>query len=201
MGGVFEPLWRSEQRRFLQKDPRIFHQTWFFSNRRSSIFFDVWPTIFNIQCTSMFDPRYSIFNVLHDVLPTILQPFNYFPTTADQAMCADFPSREIFTQTFKILYLDFLTHTIMSLIRRDSSGISKCSSLLKISCSWFDFFSTFVDDCRFVKMFRFFTFSPVICCGWSKFPHFSPSFLFSAVGDFLKQIMLTILFLVHLWVY
>ena len=132
MGGVFEPLWRSEQRRFLQKDPRIFRQTWFFSNRRSSIFFDVWPTIFNIQCTSMFDPRYSIFNVLHDVLPTILQPFNYFPTTADQAMCADFPSREIFTQTFKILYLDFLTHTIMSLIRRDSSGISKCSSLLKI---------------------------------------------------------------------
>ena len=86
----------------------------------------------DLQYSSMFDPQYSIFNVLHDVLPTILQPFNYFPTTADQAMCADFPSREIFTQTFKILYLDFLTHTIMSLIRRDSSGISKCSSLLKI---------------------------------------------------------------------
>jgi len=58
----------------------------------------------------MYYPQYSNFNVLHDVLPTILQSFNYFPTTADQAMCADFPSREIFTQTFKILYLDFLTH-------------------------------------------------------------------------------------------
>ena len=68
--------------------------------------------------------------LVHDI-----QSFNYFPMTADQAMCAEFPSREIFTQSFKILDLHFLTHHSEFPSGEILPESLKFSSLFKISFS------------------------------------------------------------------
>ena len=143
----------------------------------------------DLQYSSMFDPRYSIFNVLPNVWPTIFNiqcsswctthniqtsmffmmycPRSFNPSIIFQRppirRCVQTSHRGRFSLKLSKSYISTSSHTIMSFIRRDSSGISKCSSLLKISFSRFAFFSTFVDVCRFVQMFQFFTFSPVSC--------------------------------------
>ena len=83
----------------------------------------------DLQYSSMFDPQYSMYFMMY--YPRSFNPSIIFQRPPIRR-CVQTSHRGRFSLKLSKSYISTSSHTIMSFIRRDSSGISKYSSLLKL---------------------------------------------------------------------